>query len=88
MNERIIELGQQAYDAASIWPINSKMWYEVYNAKFAETIVVDCAMASTCHSKNKVTGKYMRVAFPIPEMDVQMETAVQNRILNAFGIER
>jgi len=43
MNERIRDFGKQAYNAATeIWPINSQMWYEVYNTTFAELIVREC----------------------------------------------
>ncbi len=44
MNERIKDFGKQAYNAGTgIWPINSQMWYEVYNTTFAELIVRECA---------------------------------------------
>ena len=43
MNERIKDFGKQAYNAGTgIWPINSQMWYEVYNTTFAELIVREC----------------------------------------------
>lgn len=44
MNERIKDFGKQAYNAGTgIWPINSQMWYEVYNTTFAKLIVKECA---------------------------------------------
>ena len=90
MNERIKELAEQAGNHADTYDdANGPFWFQMYNEKFAELIVQECAKSlwtEECHNSDLALEEFEKEPFSEREKGMIRMRSITNYGMGLFMI--